>query len=322
MISGIFWFLSYTPFAVTAQNYDTMSAGTKWGLSVFSNSGMSIGFQIMMRHEGTGVGVQWSNLFTPVSQDDNFTVGNTLIMLIVDAVLYLLIALYVEKIKPGDYGVAEPWYFLFTKSFWCKSSRTSDDNNTVNDLRISSLKIHNMEPDPREKSAGVEIKNLRKVFSNKKVAVKGLHLNMYEDQITVLLGHNGAGKTTTMSMLTGMIPPTSGTALINGRDIRTDLDGVRDSLGLCPQHNILFDELTVKEHIIFFSRLKGLNKKEVNAEVDKYVDLIELRDKINAQSKTLSGGMKRKLSVAISLCGGSKVVLCDEPTSVSNAIKR
>lgn len=260
------------------------------------------------------MGVQWSNLFSPVSQDDQFTVGNTLIMLIVDSFIYLFIALYVEKIKPGDYGVAAPWYFLFTKSFWCNSKQAPEVDN---DFRISSLKLHNMEPDPRDSSAGIEIKNLRKEYSNKKIAVKGLRLNMYENQITVLLGHNGAGKTTTMSMLTGMIPPTSGTALINGKDIRTDLDGVRDSLGLCPQHNILFDELTVREHIVFFSRLKGLDKKAVNAEVDKYVDLIELRDKIHAQSKTLSGGMKRKLSVAISLCGGSKVVLCDEPTSVS-----
>ncbi|XP_063704504.1 phospholipid-transporting ATPase ABCA3-like [Culicoides brevitarsis] len=316
MISGIFWFLAYTPFAVTAQNYDSLSSGAKWGLCIFSNSGMSIGFQIMMRHEGTSDGIQWSNLFSPVSQDDDFTVGNTLLMLIVDSVLYLLIALYVEKIKPGDYGVAEPWYFFVTKSFWCKGS-AENNVEAENDFRISSLKLHNMEPDPRESVAGIEIKNLRKEYpnKNKKVAVKGLRLNMYENQITVLLGHNGAGKTTTMSMLTGMIPPTSGTALINGKDIRTDIDGVRDSLGLCPQHNILFDELTVREHIVFFSRLKGLDKGAVNAEVDKYVDLIELRDKINSQSKTLSGGMKRKLSVAISLCGGSKVVLCDEPTS-------
>uniref|UniRef100_A0A336MK43 CSON001010 protein n=1 Tax=Culicoides sonorensis TaxID=179676 RepID=A0A336MK43_CULSO len=315
MISGILWFLSYTPFAITAQSYDNMLGGTKWGLCVFSNSAVSIGFQLAMRHEGTGEGLQWSNLFKPVTQDDTFTVGNTMVMLIIDAVIYLAIALYVEKIKPGEYGIAEPWYFLFTKSFWCKGSSVRSDHIDDDTFRISELKLHNMEPDPLDKEAGIQIKNLRKVYSNKKVAVKGLRLNMYEDQITVLLGHNGAGKTTTMSMLTGMIPPTSGTATINDKDIRTDIDGVRDSLGLCPQHNILFDELTVKEHITFFSRLKGLRKQEVTAEVNKYVELIELKDKMNAQSKTLSGGMKRKLSVAISLCGGSKVVLCDEPTS-------
>ena len=90
----------------------------------------------------------------------------------------------------------------------------------------------------------------------KKVAVDNLYLNMYQDQITVLLGHNGAGKTTTMSMLVGLFPPTSGDAVVNGHSILNDIDGVRESLGLCPQHNVLFGRLTVREHLSFFARLK------------------------------------------------------------------
>lgn len=113
------------------------------------------------------------------------------------------------------------------------------------------------------------------------VAVKNLSLNMYDDQITVLLGHNGAGKTTTMSMLTGMYVPTSGTAKVNGYDIRTNMDSVRDSLGLCPQHNIIFDDLTVSEHLYFFSKLKGLKKLEIKAEIDKYINLLELQPKVS-----------------------------------------
>jgi ATP-binding cassette subfamily A (ABC1) protein 3 len=94
------------------------------------------------------------------------------------------------------------------------------------------------------------------------------------------------------------------------------LDSVRNSLGLCPQHNVLFNELTVKEHITFFSKLKGLKKQsEIDEQIRKYVTMLELTPKLNAQSKTLSGGMKRKLSVGIALCGNSKVVMCDEPTS-------
>lgn len=112
-----------------------------------------------------------------------------------------------------------------------------------------------------------------------------------------------------------MFPPTNGTAVINGKDIRHDINGVRSSLGLCPQHNILFDELTAQEHIIFFSRLKGLNNDAVGREVEKYLKLIDLEPKRNAKSKTLSGGMKRKLAVCVAFCGGSKVVLLDEPTS-------
>ena len=77
-----------------------------------------------------------------------------------------------------------------------------------------------------------------------------------------------------------MFPPTSGTAIINGKSIRTDINGVRDSLGLCPQHNVLFDELTVKEHIIFFSKLKGLSVSEIEKEIIKYVNLLELDLKV------------------------------------------
>lgn len=170
--------------------------------------------------------------------------------------------------------------------------------------------IQNIPPNNKKK-----ICSLRKTFNNDKIAVNDLNLKMYNDQITVLLGHNGAGKTTTMSMLTGMIPPTSGTALVSGKDIRTDMVGIRQSLGLCPQHNILFDELTVEEHLAFYGRLKGVPKDDLQEEILTYLTLIDLKDKRSTQSQRLSGGMKRKLSVCIAFCGDSKVVLLDEPTS-------
>lgn len=127
---------------------------------------------------------------------------------------------------------------------------------------------------------GIKIKHLTKQFSNKKVAIRDLNLNMYKGQITVLLGHNGAGKTTTMSILTGMITPSSGTAIVEGSDIRKDMPKVRDSFGLCPQHNILFDELTVSEHLYFYCCLKGLAKEAIQSEIDKYVTLLDLEAKV------------------------------------------
>ena len=92
---------------------------------------------------------------------------------------------------------------------------------------------------------------------------------MYEGQVTALLGHNGAGKSTTMSILTGLFPPTSGTALVYGYDVCTSIENIRKSLGLCPQHNVLFDNLTVEEHMWFYGKLKGLSKKELQAEVER-----------------------------------------------------
>ncbi|CAG9816334.1 unnamed protein product [Phaedon cochleariae] len=313
-IAGLAWFMSYAPYLFMQDKYDSLTLGTKLLASLGSNTAMAFGFQIMLMYEGTGEGIQFNNLFTPNTPDDTLTLGLILVMLLVDSLIYLLIALYVEKVLPGEYGVALPWYFPVTKSFWCGHPQYIgvDNDHFAPPTVTSDGGI--FEEEPRNLQAGVRISRLRKEFGNK-VAVRDLSLNMFEDQITVLLGHNGAGKTTTMSMLTGMITPSSGTARINGFDIRTNIDGVRNSLGLCPQHNIIFDELTVSEHIYFFSKLKGLSNDQIKAEIDKFLDLLELTDKRNAKSSTLSGGMKRKLCVGMALCGNSKVVMLDEPTA-------
>ncbi|XP_020485420.1 retinal-specific phospholipid-transporting ATPase ABCA4-like [Labrus bergylta] len=172
------------------------------------------------------------------------------------------------------------------------------------------------EADPVGLVLGVEIQNLVKVFDgSSRPAVNGLNINFYESQITSFLGHNGAGKTTTMSILTGMFPPTSGTAYINGRDIRTDMDTIRSSLGMCPQYNILFKHLTVEEHILFYSLLKGRTQEEAEREVEDMLVDLGLPHKRDDEAQNLSGGMQRKLSVAMAFVGGSKVVILDEPTS-------
>lgn len=126
------------------------------------------------------------------------------------------------------------------------------------------------------------MKHLSKTFGSNK-AVKNLNLDMFEGHITVLLGHNGAGKTTTMSMITGMFPPTSGTAIVSGHDVRTSIQSVRDSMGLCLQHNVLFDNLTVEEHLYFFGKLKGLENNEIKQEIDHYIKLLELEDKVSCK---------------------------------------
>ena len=114
-------------------------------------------------------------------------------------------------------------------------------------------------------------------------------------------------------MITGLSEPHSGTILINDKDIVQNTQEARSVLGFCPQHNLLFEDLTVDEHLIFFSNLKQNYQR---AEIDQMLDLIKLDDKKNSLSKTLSGGMKRKLSVAIAFIGGSKTVILDEPSNL------
>ncbi|XP_050097899.1 phospholipid-transporting ATPase ABCA3-like [Anopheles aquasalis] len=328
-MAGIVWFYSLAPYQLTFNVYQSMSFATKLAMSLWSNTAMAYGCSMIMKHEGTAMGLQWNNLFQPVSVDDSLTMAHVFGMLVFDALLYLAIALYVEQIAPGQFGVPRPWNFLFTRAFWvdevfcwgtATESTARSDEEPAERARLNSSQryLANMECEPTDKPIGIATIGLRKVYDAKpvpRVAVQGLTVNFYRDQITVLLGHNGAGKTTTMGMLTGMFPPTDGSATIEGHPIGQKRN-FRSVLGFCPQHNVLFDELTVAEHIRFFAMLKGVTGAlELEAEIGKYLRALELECKRDAPSHTLSGGMKRRLSLAVALCGGSKVVFADEPTS-------
>nr|XP_055038477.1 retinal-specific phospholipid-transporting ATPase ABCA4a isoform X1 [Misgurnus anguillicaudatus] len=194
--------------------------------------------------------------------------------------------------------------------------RLGEKETTNERMSMGSSERQFFEPEPVGLVAGVCVENLYKVFGGSfRPAVDGLSITFYEGQITAFLGHNGAGKTTTMSILTGMFPPTSGKAFIYGKDIRTEMDAIRKSLGTCPQHNIIFHHMTVAEHILFYSLLKGRPFPEAQLEVENMLEDLGLPHKRNEQVQNLSGGMQRKLSVAMAFVGGAKVVFLDEPTS-------
>ncbi|CAH3162242.1 unnamed protein product [Porites evermanni] len=319
---GIIWVCNYIPYFFVAQYYDTMSVGAKAASCLLSNVAMSMGAQLIGKFEGAGIGSQWSNLNQGPSIDDDFTLGLVMVMFVVDSLIYGLIAWYVQAVFPGDFGVPQPWYFPVLPSYWCGKGEEVEIKE-FHDLENGSSQTGTSVPEFLEKEPvglvpGIEIKKLKKVFSTekgKKVAVNGVSLNMYEGQITALLGQNGAGKTTLMSMLTGLFPASSGSALVNGCSIRNNIRGVRSSLGLCPQHDVLYDHLTVEEHLWFFAKLKNCPSHRVRQEVNRMIECLGLADKRHTQTRALSGGMKRKLSVGIALISDSKVVMLDEPTS-------
>ncbi|KAI6232585.1 ABC transporter ced-7 [Aphelenchoides fujianensis] len=144
-------------------------------------------------------------------------------------------------------------------------------------------------------------------------AVSGVNFAAYRGEITCLLGHNGAGKSTVFSCLTGYTKPTSGMILIGGKNVLTDLTEIRKSLGYCPQFNPLYDRLTCIEHLRLATRLRGVPCEQT--ELTAILDAVGLVEKRDVESSKLSGGMKRKLCVAMALVGKSRVVLLDEPTA-------
>uniref|UniRef100_W5N0J6 P-type phospholipid transporter n=1 Tax=Lepisosteus oculatus TaxID=7918 RepID=W5N0J6_LEPOC len=311
---GIIYFTLYLPYVLCVAWQDYVGFGVKVFASLLSPVAFGFGCEYFALFEEQGVGIQWNNLVSSPLEEDNYNLTTSIIIMYFDAFLYGMMTWYIETVFPGQYGIPRPWYFPFTKSYWF--GEAEDKKHSTASNKKGNLFSVCVEEEPAHLQPGVYIQNLVKVYPDgNKVAVDGLNLGFYEGQITSFLGHNGAGKTTTMSILTGLFPPTSGTAYILGKDIRSELSSIRKNLGVCPQHNVLFDQLTVEEHIWFYARLKGLSEKEVKAEMEQIVGDVGLPQKRKAKTSQLSGGMQRKLSVALAFVGGSKVVILDEPTA-------
>uniref|UniRef100_A0A8C6U8H6 P-type phospholipid transporter n=1 Tax=Neogobius melanostomus TaxID=47308 RepID=A0A8C6U8H6_9GOBI len=311
---GLIYFVLYLPHVLCYAWREVMSFNLKILASLLSCVAFGYGCENFSKYEEQGIGIQWTNIAISPEEGESYTFIVSILMMLLDALLYWLLTWYIENVFPGQYGIPKPCYFPFTASYWCgRNAVSASDPDLIKD---SCEHNEYLEKPPPNVKAGVSVRNLVKIYkTGKKLAVDGLSVDFYENQITSFLGHNGAGKTTTMSILTGLFPPTSGSALINGYDIHSDMDTIRKYLGMCPQHNVLFSELTVEEHIYFYARLKGCSKEEVKEEMEQMIKDVGLPHKRKDMAKNLSGGMQRKLSVAIAFVGGSKIVILDEPTA-------
>lgn len=218
-------------------------------------------------------------------------------MFVLDSVLYLVLAWYFDNIYSGEFGVSKPFYFCFTPSYW--GFGKSQWNNTIDTSPDDNMGFPlDKEETTNSKTPVMEINKLRKEFETTQgtyVAVKGLTMNLYDNEVISLLGKNGAGKTTLISMLTGLIPPTSGDAKILGQSITTDMPNIRKMLGVCPQHNIIWEKLSVRDHLIVYAGIKGTPLLKIKAMVDSMAEEIKLGEKSRQAAGTLSGGQKRRL---------------------------
>ena len=167
----------------------------------------------------------------------------------------------------------------------------------------------------------IKIENLRKEYKDV-VAVEGLNLEINEGELFSLLGVNGAGKTTTIKMLSTLVKPTSGDALIYSYSINKDDNKIKELVDISMQETAVARKLTVSENIEFYAKLSGQSISEVE-ETKKYIYEAFGLDKVrNKQAMKLSGGWQRKLSIALSLVTKPKVLFLDEPTLGLDVIAR
>uniref|UniRef100_A0A9J8AY10 ABC transporter domain-containing protein n=1 Tax=Cyprinus carpio carpio TaxID=630221 RepID=A0A9J8AY10_CYPCA len=218
----------------------------------------------------------------------------------------------------GEFGTRRSVLYFLQPSYWSKRyvKVSSVYEGEVNGTPVNDESVEAVSPEFRGKEV-IRICNIRKIYreeDTKVEALRGLTFDIYEGQITALLGHSGAGKSTLMNILCGICPPTEGQT--------SERAEMKQLVGICPQLNIIFDLLTVEEHLRIFAAIKGILPCDIDGEVRKVLKDLDLEKIMDAQAKNLSGGQKRKLSVGIAILGDPKILLLDEPTAGMDPVSR
>ena len=342
ILSIVIYFIMYCISLICAFNERTL--GLKIILSLFPPVALNIGILLLFQFE-----YNFRNFYNKnfLEYYNNYSIGIMYLMFIIDFFIYIFLGYYLDNVISHDFGIPKPWYFLFTKDYWNsfktknkplginvndriiseKSNKEknrketgedlilNDENNLYgNSSNFESEEIHKNKYSHHEI---FKIRKIVKIFGDGKKAVNEVNLNLYKDEIFALLGQNGAGKTTLISILTGIYQATSGYAIYNNLNILNSINMnlFREKLGICPQHDILFDDLNVKEHLEMFSIFKNYDSNKIYEEIKKVIKEFKLKEIQNIIVKNLSAGQKRKLSIALALIGGSEVIFLDEPSS-------
>uniref|UniRef100_A0A2I3S269 ATP binding cassette subfamily A member 10 n=1 Tax=Pan troglodytes TaxID=9598 RepID=A0A2I3S269_PANTR len=262
-----------------------------------------------------------SGVIFPDPSGDSYKMIATFFILAFDTLFYLIFTLYFERVLPDKDGHGDSPLFFLKSSFWSKHQNTHHEifENEINPEHSSDDSFEPVSPEFHGKEA-IRIRNVIKEYNGKtgKVeALQGIFFDIYEGQITAILGHNGAGKSTLLNILSGLSVSTEGSATIYNTQLSeiTDMEEIRKNIGFCPQFNFQFDFLTVRENLRVFAKIKGIQPKEVEQEVKRIIMELDMQSIQDIIAKKLSGGQKRKLTLGIAILGDPQVLLLDEPTA-------
>ncbi|KAJ7401602.1 ATP binding cassette subfamily A member 5 [Pitangus sulphuratus] len=352
---GIVEFLATLAFGFVGLNIVLLEDFPKsfvWFLSPLCQCSFLIGVAQVMHLEDYEDGATFANI-----NDGPYPLCISLILLVLDSIFYLLVAVYLDQVIPGEFGLRRAPFFFMKPSFWSKHRKNYRElyESSVNgSLSFSEI----VEPVPSEFQGKEAIRACPVPACRGKVCPQqsvnaypicqylnlplpwelapgarstpltsppppplpwgpDLSFDIYEGQITALLGHSGTGKTTLMNILCGLCPPTDGFVSVYGHRV-SEIDEmleVRQITGVCPQSDIHFDILTVEENLSLFAAIKGIPQNDLIQEVQKVLLDLEMQPIRDNQAKKLSGGQKRRLSVGVAVLGNPKVLLLDEPTA-------
>lgn len=328
--------------------------------SLFPPNPFSQGIQVLSDAVATSEdhGVRWSKRGECTLNDTEcvITIDDIYKWLAATFFLWFVLAIYFDNIIPNASGVRKSILYFLNPSYWmgrggqklkeggvcsCVGSSERQEQSTPDDedvLEEENKVKQQLTEGLVDTNVAVQIYGLAKTYPGTRNigccckcertapynAVKGLWVSFAKDQLFCLLGPNGAGKTTAINCLTGITPVTEGDALIYGHSIRssTGMSNIRKLIGVCPQFDILWDALSGQEHLQLFATIKGLSPASIKSITQTSLAEVRLTDAAKVRAGSYSGGMKRRLSVAIALIGDPKLVILDEPTTGMDPITR
>lgn len=231
-------------------------------------------------------------------------------ILMTQAIVYMILTLVIENHKASVRVIRHK-----------KVAGNEEDLEDFVDYEDAENEVKRMN-DPDNKDV-ITVKDLEKVYLTGQRAVKGISFGVEKGQIFGLLGPNGAGKSTTFNIITQLIGRSGGEVKLNGRSIDSENKfSIYKDCGVCPQFDSLWDLLTVREHLVLFGKIKGLRGKDLQENVDYFMDILHIRQHQKKRSSQLSGGNKRRLCVALASIGAPTMQFMDEPSTGLDPLAR
>lgn len=211
--------------------------------------------------------------------------------------------------NPLQSGVRKPFFYFLTPQYWRRTEPVTEYRQANSRKEFEKM--------PSGSRPAVILKGVDKWFRSwlvfgKFQVLKGFDFAIYENQITVLLGHNGAGKSTTMDLIAGLSCADQGSITVKGIPVSGYTSEFKQKLGYCPQENVFYPSLTVFENLKIAAVLKGLSLAAAPRKIHLLAEKFDLLSKLGAYSKNLSGGMKRRLCLAMAVIGYNDVLVIGE----------
>ncbi|ORX48445.1 P-loop containing nucleoside triphosphate hydrolase protein [Piromyces finnis] len=261
--------------------------------------------------------LSFSNIFTS-------NAGYFFFALILNNIIYFILAIVFDNLLSNE---GSSYIFGFNRNIKNLQAEThtthekdiQEDFNAQNGekCRVEVSHVYKIFSRTQKNDDDSENKGKKDKKNSSFLAVNDVSFKVYENEIFAILGHNGAGKTTLINMMVGLLRASQGNIYFDGLDISKDTNTIRKNFGVCAQTNTIFEELTVEDHLRFYSELKG-----IPIDIDEVLTEIDLIQQKNLKASKLSGGQKRKLCIGMATLGNPKYIFLDEPTTGLDPLSR